>query len=198
MESVAPDIPTKDRIRDAALRLFVERGVAAVSVRDIAAAVGMKPSNLYSHFPSKDELVRELFTAGYAAYGARLAEVARGPAPFARRLDAMVRLICRLHDEDTARFRFLLLAQHGELARLGDTVETPVAIVQREVEAAMRAGELPPGDPALLTAMLVGIPVQAATFRLYGRLTRPLCEAADALAAACLAVLHAAPPGDAP
>ena len=192
------DAPTKERIRDAALRLFVERGVAAVSVRDIAAEVGMKPSNLYSHFPSKDALVRELITAGYAAYGARLDAVARGPGPFARRLDAMVRLICRLHDEDTDRFRFLLLAQHTELARLGDEVSTPVAIVQREVDAAMRAGELPPGDPALLTAMLVGIPVQAATFSLYGRLDRPLCEAADALAAACLAVLRSAPPGDAP
>ena len=192
------DAPTKERIRDVALRLFVERGTAAVSVRDIAAEVGMKPSNLYSHFPSKDALVRELFTDGYAAYGARLDAVARAPGPFARRLDAMVRLICRLHDEDTDRFRFLLLAQHTELARLGDDVDTPVAIVQREVDAAMRAGEIPAGDPALLTAMLVGIPVQAATFRFYGRLTQPLAAAAGHIAAACLAVLHSTPSGDAP
>lgn len=182
-------LSTRDRIRTAATALFSERGLDAVSVRDIAAAVGMKPSNLYAHYPSRDALVAELFADGYAEYGALLAEAADGAGPFAARLRAMVRLICRLHDEDTTRFRFLLLAQHGQLSRVSDAIETPVTVLQREIEAALKRGEVAPGDPALLTAAVVGIPLQAATFHLYGRLTRSLGEAADEIADACLAVL---------
>ena len=51
---------TKARIEQAALALFVEKGVAATSVRDIAAAVGLSDGALYRHYPSKDELVRQM------------------------------------------------------------------------------------------------------------------------------------------
>jgi AcrR family transcriptional regulator len=71
----------RDLIGTEALRLFVEHGVDAVSVRDIAAACDMKASNLYAHFASKDALVAGLFHEGYAEYGALLAETAAGPRP---------------------------------------------------------------------------------------------------------------------
>ena len=65
---------------------FVERGVDAVSVRDIAAVCAMKPSNLYAHFASRDALVAELFHEGYAAYGAIMTDIQAGPGPFRVRL----------------------------------------------------------------------------------------------------------------
>lgn len=47
---------TKDRILLAAVELFAERGYAAVSVRDIAKAVDIKPASLYNHFEGKEAL----------------------------------------------------------------------------------------------------------------------------------------------
>ena len=44
---------TKQKLLDAALDLFSRRGFAAVSVRDLAAAVGVKESALYKHFQNK-------------------------------------------------------------------------------------------------------------------------------------------------
>ncbi len=44
---------TKEKILDAALELFSQRGYGGVSVRDIARAVGIRESSLYNHFPSK-------------------------------------------------------------------------------------------------------------------------------------------------
>lgn len=41
---------TKDNIIEQALRLFSAKGFEAVSVRDIARAVGIKESSLYYHF----------------------------------------------------------------------------------------------------------------------------------------------------
>ncbi|WP_083966753.1 TetR/AcrR family transcriptional regulator [Demequina globuliformis] len=47
----------RDRIIDAALRLFAERGSEAVSIRDIAAAVGVSPALIPHHFGSKAGLI---------------------------------------------------------------------------------------------------------------------------------------------
>ena len=54
---------TKDKIRHEALKLFSTQGYDAVSVRDIARAVGVKESSLYNHFKNKqdifDDILRE-------------------------------------------------------------------------------------------------------------------------------------------
>ncbi|MGW0180547.1 TetR/AcrR family transcriptional regulator [Nocardia sp. NPDC003345] len=46
----------RDQIKRVAAGLFVERGVAGTSVRDIAEGVGMLSGSLYHHFPSKDAI----------------------------------------------------------------------------------------------------------------------------------------------
>jgi len=53
--------PTRERIVDAALRLFSERGTIAVSMRELADAGGVTVPGLYYHFPSKAELVRAVY-----------------------------------------------------------------------------------------------------------------------------------------
>lgn len=47
---------TKVVIMEEALQLFAQRGYAAVSMRDIAAAVGIRASSIYHHFKGKQEI----------------------------------------------------------------------------------------------------------------------------------------------
>lgn len=49
--------PTRERILSAAAALCKARGLDAVSIRDISAAVGIREASLYNHFRSKDELL---------------------------------------------------------------------------------------------------------------------------------------------
>ncbi|RZS36552.1 TetR family transcriptional regulator [Herbihabitans rhizosphaerae] len=51
---------TRQRILDAAIEVFGERGIAASSVSDVAAAAGMTKGAVYSNFTGKDELVLTL------------------------------------------------------------------------------------------------------------------------------------------
>lgn len=181
---------TKDRIKQEALQLFVQRGVDAVSVRDIAKAVGMSAPNLYAHYKGRDELVADLFQSGYVSYGERLKQAADSAQDFPARLEAMIRLICHLHDEDRALFQFLLLNQHTYLNQIApDDARNPMAILHQTIADAVASGAVPAGDPALLTAAVVGIVVQAATFRLYGRLERDLTPMANEIVALCRKVL---------
>ncbi len=56
MRSARADLTSMAVIRDAAMRLFAERGVAAVTVRDIGAASGVSAPLVIHHFKSKKGL----------------------------------------------------------------------------------------------------------------------------------------------
>lgn len=47
---------TRELIMQEALNLFAAKGYAAVSMRDIATAVGIRASSIYNHFSGKQEL----------------------------------------------------------------------------------------------------------------------------------------------
>jgi AcrR family transcriptional regulator len=50
------DLTARARIRDAALRLFAERGIDAATIRDIAKAAGVSAGLVRHHFGSKEAL----------------------------------------------------------------------------------------------------------------------------------------------
>jgi len=55
-ERSAEDLTARARIRDAALRLFAERGLDGATIRDIARAAGVSGGLVRHHFGSKDDL----------------------------------------------------------------------------------------------------------------------------------------------
>jgi AcrR family transcriptional regulator len=72
--------PTRDRIVEAALRLFAERGTTAVSMRELADAAGVTVPGLYYHFASKADLIREVYRArGFGRAPEELALPEPGP-----------------------------------------------------------------------------------------------------------------------
>jgi AcrR family transcriptional regulator len=70
---------TKARILRAAWRLARRDGLAAISLREVAARVGMRAPSLYNHFPSKN-----------AIYDAMYAESVRGMAEVLNQRQATV------------------------------------------------------------------------------------------------------------
>ncbi|HEV7210961.1 MAG TPA: helix-turn-helix domain-containing protein [Blastococcus sp.] len=54
---------THQRIYDAAMALFTERGFDAVSVGQIAAAARVSVPTFYAHYPSKEHVIMQLPTA---------------------------------------------------------------------------------------------------------------------------------------
>jgi len=55
-----PQKPTLERLFDTAATLFWEKGYAATTTREIAAAVGIQQASLYYHIASKEDLLYQL------------------------------------------------------------------------------------------------------------------------------------------
>lgn len=181
---------TRERIEQTAMGLFVAQGVTETTIRDIAAGAGIAEGALYRHYRGKDELVLALFSRHYAAFAQRLDELQASRFHTRDKLAAMIEECCRVFDEDPVRFRFLLLVQHHSLQRV-DGQDSPVEVVRSVLASGMERGEVPKGDADLACALVMGVIIQPATFKTYGRLPGPMRPLAGRLAAACWNVLQA-------
>lgn len=183
--------PTRERISSAALQLFAEKGFDGTSVRDIARAAGIAEGALYRHFPSKEALARSLFLDGYARLAADIGALCATVPDFPGRVSALVGHFCRLFDEEPTLFGFLLLNQHDHLRFVDrqDDAGNVVSALERVFVEAVAAGEIPPQDPVLATALALGTVAQPAVFHLYGRLEGKLADRTGTITAAVLRVV---------
>ena len=81
---------TERRILDAATALFYEKGYHGTSMREVAAAVGIKAGSLYNHYPGKEDLLFRIAhgTMEELLVGGR--EATAGPSSPSGRLRALV------------------------------------------------------------------------------------------------------------
>lgn len=62
-KSRAETAETRTRILSTASRLFLDRGLGAVGMRDVMAGASLTPGGFYRHFRSKDRLIAEASSA---------------------------------------------------------------------------------------------------------------------------------------
>lgn len=153
---------TRQAILDAALDLFAEKGFFGTSLRDVAAAVGVRESALYNYFPGKDALFDAILSAQQDSRLEQLAPLADGPIDDGRAV--LLRLATATlggYVEPRAQklFRILTsdgirLAKSGRLnlyERMGHSRERLHEILRR----LMRDGWLRRADPTLLAIAFV-------------------------------------------
>ena len=182
---------TRERIEEESIKLFASRGIAETSVRDITRAVGISEGALYRHFESKEDLVWQAFERNYTAFATELDRLAAQPISTKEKIAAMIRGFCRAHDENPTLFNFLVFVQHGQLAKLPPDALTPVRVVRRVLERAIDRHELPPQDPDLAAAFVLGAVLQPATFAAYGRIDDKLQPVSGRLISAAWAAVNA-------
>ncbi|WP_067675207.1 TetR/AcrR family transcriptional regulator [Nocardia miyunensis] len=117
-ETIDPDA-TRARVLDVAARLFYERSLAAVGMREIATAANASPLTIYRYFESKEGLaeavVRERSDRVHAWLAAGLAEVPAGRA----RVTALFDLLTRWFAEQG--FRGCAVVNYAADSRGGDS-----------------------------------------------------------------------------
>lgn len=189
---------TRERIEQAATRLFVAKGVMETSVRDITREVGISEGALYRHFDSKDDLVWQTFEQNYTAFARELRALAGRETGARNKLAAMIRGFCRAHDANPTLFNFLVFVQHGQLSKLPADSPTPVTELRSVIVSGIAQSEIPAQDPDLATALLLGAVLQPATFAAYGRIGLHLAPISERLVAAAWAAVNTVSPSGGP
>ncbi|NVO24806.1 TetR/AcrR family transcriptional regulator [Donghicola sp. C2-DW-16] len=89
---------TGPRIRETALRLFAAEGYAAVSMRKIAAEVGVQAGALYNYTPDKQSLLFDLMRGHMDDLLAARADAGQGGTP-TQRLQEFTRFHITYHED---------------------------------------------------------------------------------------------------
>lgn len=174
----------RERIDRTALRLFAERSVAEVSVRDIATAAGIGESGLYRHMRSKEELAERVFRDAYLDMSHAFSEALPANGEFRQEIEALVETLLAAFDRDPVLFRFLVLRQHENLPSVDPGEATPVKLLLACIERAMAKGQMMRMDPEMAAAIMMGLALQPITFVLYGRIPGPAMDLKPSICAA--------------
>ena len=151
----------RDRVVVEAVRLFNERGTAAVSTNHIAEAAGISPGNLYYHFRNKEEIIREIWDRIDALWDRSYA-LPSGVPPSVEDLGAVVEetfsalweyrffyreLGALTRRDPELRRRYLIVRQRG--------LDGTEALLRGFVETGVLAGPEDPDDLARLAKVLM-------------------------------------------
>jgi TetR/AcrR family transcriptional regulator, fatty acid metabolism regulator protein len=140
----------RQKVLDAALRVFAERGYSETAVDEIARASETSKGGLYFHFPSKQALFLALLDeASDALLGRVEAAMAAEPDPLARG-DAALREVLHVFGGHRHLARLLLveaLGAGGEfVVRLNALHAAFAALIAGCLDEAVARGQIPPCD----------------------------------------------------
>jgi len=164
------DNETKNKILNTATKLFALKGFGAVSMRDIAKAVGIKTSSIYHYYEGKDALFEEImarFEKGYRNYFDWLTDLNRKADSLETLMDNMFNkeftemqdpigclgmslAIKEQHNNESARRRvFGLLCEHS------------VNCMKKDFDRLIEKGIIPPSDTKMIaTLFMFGVMAQ--------------------------------------
>jgi len=175
MPSMSRPPRARQPIKDAALELFVEQGVHATGIREIAKHAGCSEAALYRHWTNKEDLVTSLFREHIAEVVELLDSAVQGANGFEERLRAACAAVYQLYDDHPLVFRFVLLVRHEQVVFLSDEVRMPQDVVTELIADRVSDEQ----QAILLAAAAMGIFLQTAEFVIYGRLDGPLAGHAE-------------------
>lgn len=182
MAETAADDATGDRILQAALEVFAERGFKAGTVRDICARAGVNVASVNYYFRSKESLYREAMAYSFREADRKYSQAALADEtlPPEDRLQIFIRtLLFRLMDDSQLGFHAKLMAREiaeptGALDFIVDTVMRPRFRVLREILPSLVGEGWSPDD---LDRMINSIIGQCLVYRHSRPLVERLCPA---------------------
>lgn len=151
----------RSEILDAAWEIANEDGLAGLSLRSLAARVGVRAPSLYAHFDSKDAIYDGMFASGFEEFRDRVRALPGvdevGPHEL---LAAGAHLMVEFANEEPARFT--LLFQHA-VPGWRPSAESYAVAVDVLVELAQELSGIGIDDPAAVdqwTAIVTGLASQ--------------------------------------
>ena len=118
--------PAKRRLYETAIELFGRDTYDAVSIRDIATALGQQPSTLYFHVSSKLDLLFDIAVIGHQAHSAALRDALMDAGADPR---DQLRCVVQAHVRQHLDYPALARVTNRELHALDETqLETVMAI----------------------------------------------------------------------
>lgn len=162
MRDSTPSTESRERVLDAAERLFAKKGYAAVTLRDIAADIGIRHTSLYHHVPGgKEQLFIEVTERHLKRHHAGLNEAIAQAAPDIRsQLYAAADWLLSQPPMDLVRMMYsdMPAIEQSHAQRLSLVAyDSLIMPLQEALERARQNGEIRHPNAGLVAGALLGM-----------------------------------------
>lgn len=158
------DSGTRNRILDASAELFALRGFGAVSMRDIAKAVGIKMSSIYHYYEGKEALMEDVishFERGYRDYFEWLTSMNEKAESLEELMDNMFnKEFLEMHNPiGCMGFSLALREQHNSESVQQRVFELfykhSISCLQAGFDRLIEKGVIPPSDTGIIATLFI-------------------------------------------
>jgi AcrR family transcriptional regulator len=140
----------RQALLEQAERTVRERGLAALSLRELAREVGVSHAAPRRHFADRQALLNALAESGFDRLGADLRAAFDGADPALEpRLTAVARAYVAFAIHDPTLLELMFASKHGEETpgTLAAAADRTFSVLLALIEQGQAAGALEPGDP---------------------------------------------------
>ncbi len=158
--TVPTEASTRDRILQAALKLFARQGYEGTTTKDLALAAGVAEGTLFRHFSNKKAILIEVATKGWVEILTDLLTELSEMGSYKAVAQVMRRRMLRMAESsDLMRVCFMEAQFHPELR---DRIQTEVIVKMTDVaeaffETAMDKGIYRRMDPRIVARVFLGM-----------------------------------------
>lgn len=171
-----PTNDTEDRLLDAALTLFAEKGYEAASVREIIEATGVTRPVLYYYCSSKEDLFKRIVHWKHDEEYRKLGRIVKETEGAANRLRAIIQQSFSFCAADPRVPRVMFQTHFGPVIPgisdfMAEVAKLRFLVVHEVIQDGLDAGELQGGDAASLSLVFCCIMDQH--INVLSRLSKP-------------------------
>ncbi|MEO5642061.1 MAG: TetR/AcrR family transcriptional regulator [Bacteroidia bacterium] len=158
------DSTTEEKIKEAARRLFTQKGFEAVKTRDIAAEAGINLALLNYYFRSKQKLFDVIMMENVRQFVQGVAVILSDvDVPLYAKMEKLVGhyidMLCATPDLAFFIFNQMRIAGHNDGITIPPEILAAREMMQKQISAEMAAGRIAKVDPLHLMANLLGLVV---------------------------------------
>ncbi|OGE20704.1 MAG: hypothetical protein A3J42_03130 [Candidatus Dadabacteria bacterium RIFCSPHIGHO2_12_FULL_53_21] len=178
-----------EKIQSAALGLFIRKGIAGTTTKDIAKKAGVSEGSIYNYFESKGDLAYKLFARYMDGFRGELLEKASSVTGPAERLSAAVRAFFGFAEKEPDAYAYIMIGHYTELRKMPYDKKKPRDIFVDIIGEGVREGVFMGIDENLGTAFVIGMITRAILFHTSGMLDIPYARLIEETTASSLRVL---------
>lgn len=186
---MAKTLTKKPAVIDAALTLFMRKGIKATTTRDIALRAGISEGTIYRHFESKDALAENIFHENLDYFYDYLKGYLKHSKGAESMLHAFVKGFFEFSRVEQRRYSFIMAAHQTELRQLSRTKMKPKRMLTRILQIGQKAGVFQYKDLELTGVMLMGMIMQTIFYLKNGHITVPLNNVVEEVFLSCLKII---------
>lgn len=179
----------REKLCDAAARMFAERGQDGFTMRELASELGVSPMTPYRYFHDKDEILAAVRARIFVQFAVTLEQAYAVPGDAGDRAQSAGEAYVRFALENPASYKLMFdmsQPENGKYPELSQAADRARKTMTRHIPSMIEAGMLE-GDPEIIGHVFWVILHGVVTLQLAGKLD-PECDMRKILEAAFSAV----------